>query len=448
MMHPARRSIFSRIIIAAMALATLLVAGLWLLTDRTIRSTLDASAREAVDVDLAGLADIHASGGRDELARRIRDRLMIRPADGSVPHYLLADAKGARIAGDIAAWPALDAQVSESGVIRVGKATSAFARATRLGPDLQLVVAHEAADGQPMLRRIALVFLAGGSVFILVIGLFGRSAIGSLQRRIESINRAFRDPDAGHIEAIAEGPRTDEIDELAGHSALALARLRDLMQAYRDTSDQVAHEIRTPVMHLDRRLVKLLAAQPDAETAEALVGARAEIRHLVGTLESLLDIAASKARRGDRTGLKRIDLSALLEGICNLYADSSEESGHSFVWDIAPEVHVEGEEAQLGRLITNLLDNAFKYVPAGGSVKVTLAAGPVLTVADDGPGIPEADRTRVFEQFYRSDNVDQRQPGSGLGLALARAIAERHGLVLHLADSAQGACFQLTKGTT
>ncbi len=444
----ARRSIFSRIVIAAIALSVVLVAGLWLLTDRTIRSTLEASARAAVDVDLAGLADIYATSGRDELARRIGDRLAIRPADGSVPHYMLADGSGVRIAGDISAWPALDARVSEGGRIRIGQASQAYARATQLGPQLQLLVAHEAADGQPLLSRIALVFLAGGAVFVITIGVLGRSAGGNLQRRIGNVNRAFRDLDARHIRRIAEGTRTDEIDELAGHSALALGRLRDLMQAYRDTSDQVAHEIRTPVMHLDRKLVKLLAAQPDAATAEALIAARADIRHLVGTLESLLDIAASKARRGDRSGLKPIDLSALLEGICNLYADSSEESGHGFVWEIAPDVQIEGEEAQLGRLITNLLDNAFKYVPTGGCVKVTLAAGPVLMIQDDGPGIPEADRRRIFEQFFRSGNVDQRQPGSGLGLALARAIAERHGLALDLIDSPQGACFQVTRGTT
>ncbi|MCG6120932.1 MAG: sensor histidine kinase, partial [Blastomonas sp.] len=195
-MKTARRSIFSRIVAMAIALSGVLVAGLWLVTDQTIRATLDASAREAVDVDLAGLVDIHASGGRAELARRIGDRLMIRPADGSLPHYMLADAKGARIAGDIAAWPDLDAGVSESGVIRIGKATPAFARATRLGPDLKLVVAHEAADGQPLLTRIALVFAAGAVVFAVAIGLFGYSAGSHLKHRIDSINRAFRNLDA------------------------------------------------------------------------------------------------------------------------------------------------------------------------------------------------------------------------------------------------------------
>lgn len=431
----------------AIGLSVLLVAGLWLLTDQTIRTTLATSARDAVDMDMAGLADIHASGGRDELARRISDRLMIRPADGSIPHYMLTDSKGARLAGDISVWPALDAQVSESGMIRIGAATQAFARATLLGPDLQLVVAHEAADGQPLLGRIALVFLGGGLVVVIAIGLFGRSAGGHLQRRIAAINHAFRDLDAKNIQSLASSARIDEIDELAGHSAAALTRLRHLMQAYRDTSDQVAHEIRTPVMHLDRRLVKLLEASPDAETAQALVAARGDIRHLVGTLESLLDIAASKARRGDRTGLKRFNLSAMLLRICDMYADSSEESGHGFVWTIAPDIHIEGEEAQMGRLFTNLLDNAFKYVPAGGSVAVSLAAGPVLTIQDDGPGIAAAERSRIFDSFYRGNAVDQSQPGTGLGLALARAIAERHGLALNLIDSDKGACFQLAKAS-
>src|SRR3546814_5301616 len=86
------------------------------------------------------------------------------------PHYLLADANGARIVGDIAAWPKLDADISESGTIRIGKGTTAFARATRLGPDLQLIVAREPADGGALLRRVMLVFLAGGALFMALVG--------------------------------------------------------------------------------------------------------------------------------------------------------------------------------------------------------------------------------------------------------------------------------------
>ena len=428
----------------AIGLSVALLLGLWVLTDRTIRGTLDASAREAVDLDLAGLVDIHASGGQDELVRRIGDRLAIKPADGGTPHYLLSDDRGARIAGDIAAWPSLDPAISEAGLVRLGEGTEAYARATQLGPDLRLVVAHEAADAAPLLQRVALVFLAGGAVFVLVIGVFSRLSMDRLRRRITRINAAYREPGRVRLGALAAAERPDEIDELAAHSASALARLSSLMEAYRDASDQIAHEIRTPLMHLDGRLVKALATDPPPETAKRLLEARGEIRRLVGTLESLLDIAASKAHQGDRHGLKPLNLSSMVERICELYQDSAEESGHAFTWRITPGIKLEGEESQLGRLVTNLLDNAFKYVPEGGRVMLTLDPGPVLVVEDDGPGVPEAERERIFERFYRSEGQRGNLSGSGLGLALARAIAERHRLTLVLEPAASGARFRLS----
>ena len=428
----------------AIGLSVALLLGLWVLTDRTIRGTLDASAREAVDLDLAGLVDIHASGGQDELVRRIDDRLAIKPADGGTPHYLLSDDRGARIAGDIAAWPSLDPAISEAGLVRLGEGTEAYARATQLGPDLRLVVAHEAADAAPLLQRVALVFLAGGAVFVLVIGVFSRLSMDRLRRRITRINAAYREPGRVRLGALAAAERPDEIDELAAHSASALARLSSLMEAYRDASDQIAHEIRTPLMHLDGRLVKALATDPPPETAKRLLEARGEIRRLVGTLESLLDIAASKAHQGDRHGLKPLNLSAMVERICELYQDSAEESGHAFTWRITPGIKLEGEESQLGRLVTNLLDNAFKYVPEGGRVMLTLDPGPVLMVEDDGPGVPEAERERIFERFYRSEGQRGNLSGSGLGLALAKAIAERHRLTLVLEPAASGARFRLS----
>jgi signal transduction histidine kinase len=431
-------------VLLAIGLSVALLFGLWVLTDGTIRQTLDAAAQEGVDVDLAGLADIHASGGRDELVSRIEDRLAITPADRATPHYLLSDDRGRRIAGDIDAWPPLDPVVSEAGTIVLADGSRAFARATQLAPDLRLLVAHEAADSAPLLQRVALVFLAGGAVFVLVVGLFSRISMNGLRRRIARINAAFRDPGHGHLAALAAPASPDEIGELAAHSAAAIARVNALMEAYRDTSDQIAHEIRTPLMHLDSRLVKALATDPPEETASRLLEGRSEIRRLVGTLESLLDIAASKARQGDRIGLKPLDLSAMVGRICELYQDSAEESGHVFEWDIEPGVRMEGEESQLSRLVTNLLDNAFKYVPSGRKVTLTLHRGPVLLVEDDGPGVPEPDREKIFERFYRSEGQHGISSGGGLGLALARAIAERHGMTLTLDSTASGARFRLS----
>ncbi|WP_349514638.1 HAMP domain-containing sensor histidine kinase [Erythrobacter sp. NFXS35] len=438
-MIEARRSIFSRLVAGAILLSLVLLAGLWWLTYQTVSTSLQEAAQAEVDVDLAGLADIYATGGQAELEARIADRIALTPVEGSASHYLLADDRGMVIAGDLARWPALDPRVSESGVIAIGKNSQGFARAVQLGPDLRLVVARSIAIRAPLLSSLTMAFAVGGAVFVALVALLGRFAALGLQRRIERINLAFREPqDGSGLVAARRSSAGDEIDELAAHSAAALARMNDLLAAYKDTSEQLAHEIRTPLSHLDNRLVKALAEQPAAEIARRLVEARAEIRRIVQTLESLLDIAASKAHRGDRSGLAPVDLSALVTGICDLYSGSAEESGLELRWNVAPDVAIAGDERQLRRLVTNMLDNALKYVPSGGRIAVTLDPGPVLMVADDGPGIDPRDRERIFERFYRGRNKSEEVSGSGLGLALAHAIAERHGLALTLEEPAAG----------
>ena len=199
-------------------------------------------------------------------------------------------------------------------------------------------------------------------------------------------------------------------------------------------------------MHLDNKLVKALKADPGEAAGNRLLEAREDIRRLVGMLESLLDIASSKARRGDRHGLAPVDLSALVGRIGELYAASAEDSGHAFTCRAAPGVAIEGEQTQLTRMITNLLDNAFKYVPPGGSVALELKPGPVLIVRDDGPGIAPEERETVFRRFHRGSSGAGDTQGAGLGLALAAAIAERHGLAIRLDDTPEGACFVVSRG--
>lgn len=437
------RSIFARIVLWAIVIAAAITACLWLLTDATIRNTNQIALERAVDLDLAGMVDIHASGGQDELARRIADRLALQPRDGQLAHYLLADAARRHVAGDLRQWPGLHAGVSESGEVHLPGGGIAFGRATQLGPDLKLLVAHEDRDIRALRRQVALVYITGGLLATLAVALTGMTAAHRLRMRIERINAAFRHPDDEALARLEKGSHDrDEIDELTRHSSEALARLRRLAGAQRETTDQLAHEMRTPLMHLDNRLVKALSATPDGETAARIADARQEIRRIVRMLESLLDIAASQARRGDRHGLCPVDLSALAVRLGELYADSAEESAHTLTLDIAPDIVIEGEEMQLTRLITNLLDNAFKFVPTGGTVELRLTPGPCLTVCDDGPGVPEADREKIFDKFARGSEPGS-QDGAGLGLALCRAIAERHQLEIALLPSTRGACFKV-----
>jgi len=442
-----RHSIFAQIVLWAVFTAAEITFGLWLLTDSTIQRTNRVALERAVDLDLAGMVDIYASGGATELSKRIHDRLALQPRDGNPAHYLLADGRGHRIAGDIRRWPALQANTSQAAEIRIDADKLAYARVTQLGPDLRLLVAHEHRDLDVLLRQVALVFLTGGVLAVLAVALGGWMAAHRLAGRIERVNAAFRNPDAQALEELARGTGGfDEIDELASHSANALARLNQLVSAHRETTDHVAHEMRTPLMHLDNRLVKALAAVPDAETAARIADARTEIRGIIRMLESLLDIAASEARRGDRHGLAPVDLSAVARHLGELYADSADESGHKLELDIEPGVIIKGEEMPLTRLITNLLDNAFKFVPAGGTVLLKLRKGPRLIVSDDGPGIAEDQRQRIFEKFSRGGSSVGTE-GAGLGLALCRAIAERHHLEINLAPSERGACFTVLPET-
>ena len=435
-------SIFGRITLGATLVSVLLVALLWALTHWTVQATGTAALERAVDVDLAGLVDIHASGGTRELVARIGDRLELMPSDSNRPHYLLLGQGGTRLAGDMEQWPGLDARISESRRIALPGGIAAQARATQLGPDLRLLVAREDQATAALLRQLGIGFLLAGFAAVASVALLGWLTARNLNRRIERLNEAFRRraPDAIAALATDEAAR-DEIGELARHSADALAQTARLAQAHRDTADQVAHEIRTPLMHLDTRLVKLVRETQDPGVGEALGNARGDIREIVALLESLLDIASSEAKIGDLSGLKPVDLSSMVARLAELYADSAEESGHRFDYAIAPDVTLPGEEMQLARLVTNLLDNAFKYVPEGGMIRLTLEPGPRLAVVDDGPGIAATDREAVFDRFRRAEGTGKG--GAGLGLALARAIAQRHRLSLTLLDSATGAHFLL-----
>ncbi len=420
------------------------------MTAATIDRTGRAALSRAVDVDLAGLADIYASGGQAELERRIADRLALASAEGNAPHYMLANDTGARIAGDVTRWPHLTANSSEAGEVRLEGNVRAQARATQLGPGLKLLVAREYGHDTVLLSQLRLAFILAGTFAVLAVGLLGRWMARRLAGRIDRINNAFREQDDQSLDALSEGRRArDEIGELARHSAEALARLKRLVVTHRETSDQIAHELRTPLMHLDTRLVRALKTTTDDTVRSGIADARGEIRHIIAMLESLLDIASSEARRGDPRGLVPVDLSRLVTRIADLYADSAEESGHKFSVAVAPGVSIDGEEMQLTRLVTNLLDNAFKYVPPGCTVSIRLEAGPRLTIADDGPGIAAPDRERIFARFQRGADGSRAdgeagQQGAGLGLALARAIAERHGLAIELAPTEQGACFVIS----
>lgn len=409
-----------------------------------VRQTVDADSRamlaREVDIDLAGLADIHVSGGRSELGARISDRLAVEREDGERSWYLLVDAEGHKIAGNLAAWPSIASEVSQARFVALPGGERMFARATRLATGAQLLVGRSNNRGEALQQRLTMAFALAGAVIALLSLIAGHFAARRLHVRVEGVNAVFAAVRSGHIAARAPGgERGDELAELATNTNAMLDQVERLIEAQRAVSDQTAHEIRTPLMHLDTRILKAMDATHDEALLRMLDQSRAEIRGVVRLLDSLLDIAGTQAMRGDPRGLVDVDLSEVAESLADLYRASAEDLGMGFHARIAANVRLRADPMQMTRLLSNLLDNAFKYVPRGGSVLLTLSPGPRIVVQDDGPGIPPADRERVFDRYVRLDGAQGH--GHGLGLALARAIAERHRLRLYVEDASPGARF-------
>lgn len=436
------RSIFGQLTLASIGIAVAAVAVLFAVTTITIQRQTRASLSATVSTDLAGLIDIYATGGREELLRRVNDRQDVVSLEGRRSHYLVADGAGRRLSGDVAHWPALSAALSEEGFVTLAGGTEAFAQGAKLAPDLQLLVAREYDRDRTSLLVLSGVFLAVGAGIVGAVALAAWFTSRHLARRMDAVNAALGAAADGRAASFPARQRGgDEIDEMAGHGARLLARQAQLLKAYKQVSEHVAHEVRTPLMHLDNRLGAAMQERPEMPGGP-LGQSREDIRGITTMLDSLLDIASAESRRGDLAGLAELDLSSIVTSLADLYEDSAEDAGLTLDTRVTPGITMLGERMQITRLLSNLLDNAIKYVPEGGRVRLELSQGPRIVVEDDGPGIPRDQRDRVFERFVRAGAPGDR-PGHGLGLALSRAIAQRHGLILRLGDIPRGTQFIL-----
>ncbi|QNE32993.1 HAMP domain-containing histidine kinase [Sphingomonas sp. NBWT7] len=436
------RSLVVRSALWVALIAVVATVALYVVVHSSVTGSLRAGLAAGTDADLAGLADIYATSGRTELIARIADRELPIARDGRQPHYRLF-IDGRKVAGDLAADLPLAAAQSALGTVVLGGGRTGYARTTMLGPGVELLVAREDAPERATLRRLALAFAAGAAAIVAAVLLLATWRARVLQRRIARVNRAYRAAGTAEVTALIGDRSTDEIGELTRQSGRALARLEALVEAQRHVTDQIAHEIRTPLLHLETRLKRLPRAPSEEQVSETVGLVSRDVRGITALLESLLDIAATEAARGDREGLRPFDLAQLVGDLAEVYRGSMEEADLAFHVAIHPGARLVGDPPQIGRLLANLLDNAIKYVPAGGEVVLEVAADGRVTVADNGPGIP-ADRVeRVFERFGRAPSA-AGIAGHGLGLALARAIALRHDLSLTLEPSGRGCRFSLS----
>jgi signal transduction histidine kinase len=266
-------------------------------------------------------------------------------------------------------------------------------------------------------------------------------------RRIGAMNASARAIMAGNLaERLPVSGSGDELDRLAEGLNRMLARIGDLMTGLREVSDNIAHDLRTPLTRLRNHVEEALRVDADPATYRAaLTRTIEESDGLIRIFDALLMIARAEAG-ADRTGLSLVDVSELVDSVGELYEPLAEEKGFALKVVAEPGVKLEGRRELIGQALANLIDNALKYgaAPAGAAEtsEIVVAArregaDVVIEVGDRGPGIAAGDRGRVFDRFVRLESARSR-PGSGLGLSLVAAAARLHGGTVQLLDNAPG----------
>ncbi len=419
--------------VAVAALAMLAMA----LQYRLVEGRLMQAQRALLTADLDGFAALYDQ--RRVIA--VREAIALRTATGADEMLLLMDRQGGILAGTLPGWPA--------GLVRDGEGfTVDPAQEVVQDGSRWLVVARELPGGFPLLvgRPLApvddtLAAMRRGMMVLLAAVLAVAAGTGWLAAvwvmgRIGRVNALADRVAAGDLAARLPGPRApDEFGLLETHVHAMLDRIEALNRATHHLSDTIAHELRTPLNRMVQRLSRL---QGQEDEVEAL---KAEMRQAIRMFDSLLDISRAEADQGGG-GLVPVDLSAVAAEVWDLYEALAEDKGLVPRAQVTPGLMVLGDRTLIAQVLANLLDNAIKYCGPGDGLALTVTAEAgrhALRLADTGPGLPEDLRADAFDRFTRADRDRARGiKGHGLGLALVRAIAARHGARLSLPQTARG----------
>lgn len=261
-------------------------------------------------------------------------------------------------------------------------------------------------------------------------------------RRLAAIDAALARLTAGDLTARVhdDAQAADDLSVVA-HAVNRLAAAQQAsVEALRQVSADIAHELKTPIQRLGVLLDRARAEVGSGPAAEDLDRAADEVASIVTTFQALLRIAQIEGG-SPRARFEAVALGPLATGIAELYAPAAEENGRDLSWSVTGPATVEGDRSLLGQVIANLLENALHHTPPGTQVTLRVE-GPVVSVADNGPGIPAAEREAVLRRLYRLDR-SRTTPGSGLGLTLVDAVCRLHEARLTLLDNHPGLCVRI-----
>ena len=411
-------------------------------------STEGFTARQmeaVVEAEVQGLAERYRVAGVRGLRALVRERIARNPASSSI--YLLADSRFRVLAGNLSSWPEaargadpwVEFHLYTTDEAERRETHHARARHFQLRRGYHLLVGRNMRDFEEM-RSAIFRTVAWGIVVAAALALvIGWRLRRSVVARIESINRTSRRIMEGELsERIESQGSGDEFDELVTNLNAMLERIETLMDDVRRVSDNVAHDLRTPLGRLRTRLEQARDAGDDGQSAALAEAALGEADQMLATFNALLRIARIETRQR-RHAFSRVDLAAIGDDVADLYAPVAESRDITFRHSgIASPV--DGDADLLFQSLANLLDNAMKYTPQAGSVTLHVTSDHdtvTVVVADTGPGVPPEEREAVLRRFYRLEPA-RGTPGSGLGLSLVAAVAQLHEAELTLDDNAPG----------
>ena len=403
-------------------------------TSVALLHTVDARIEDASIV----LRNDYEAGGLPRLLATVNARL--KDHHGNALLYLVLDQNGATLAGQLPVVPKRDGwsysdYIENESDNDVGSLRVLF---KPLVGGFHIAVAADLEQIEDAKDAIANTFLSAFFAVVLLGTVGGVALSFVLLRRVEAIRLA--------AEAISDGDLSkripfrgngDDLDRLSQTLNHMLDRIAGLLESLRQVSAHIAHDLKTPLARLRQRLER--AAQSAGGFNVEIDAAVTDVDEILATFSALLRIAQVEAGTR-RAGFRDVDLSGILSTVVEAFAPVAEDRGQNLVLDISNDAHVFGDRELLTQMMANLVENAIRHTPAGTTIATKLYGSRgdfIVSVADNGPGVPENERHQLFQRFYRLER-SRSMPGSGLGLSLVKAIAELHEITVEIQDAKPG----------
>jgi signal transduction histidine kinase len=412
---------------------------LWYAWQRTV----EEGRAEILSADAQRLSEVFHRAGPAGLKAFVDERVSLQIAGERI--LLVTDSEFHPLAGNLPEWPSgvpLEAGVHTVQLRLDGRTTRAVVVYMPLGKGYQLLVGRDTARFAPV-EKDFWYGLAGAVAVLAIVGVLGGLLIRrTLMMRIQGIQETVAAIMQGRLSHRLETSKSgDELDTLSQTINGMLEQIEHLINGVRNVSNSIAHDLRTPLAELRSRLEELSLTRPaPGETFTEIDAALADVDRVIAIFNALLRLAQIDSGMR-RSGFVPLDAAKVAADAVEFYLPAAEVKGVTLTYGGNGPAPTSGDPVLLAQAVSNLIDNALKYVPPGGAVSVNAARGEgdavEIAVADNGPGVADSEKPRLVERFYRGD-ASRGTPGVGLGLSVVDAVAKLHGGFLKLTDNHPG----------